>query len=157
MQLNNNNIRNKQMTTIEYTLKDISQEYPVLKNKVRITTPEIFYEEFRSIFKGKVKEQFVVFWLGTSNIVTGFEIVSVGNLNSSVVHPREVFRSAIINNCNSIILAHNHPSGNIEASQEDIKITKVLIKAGEILNIKVLDHIIFCDENYSSMVNSRII
>jgi len=145
------------MTTIEYKLKDVSNEYPVLKNKVKISTPETFYEEFRSIFKGKVKEQFVVFWLGTSNIVTGFEIVSVGNLNSSIVHPREVFRSAIINNCNSIILAHNHPSGNIEASQEDIKITKVLIKAGEILNIKVLDHIIFCDENYSSMVNSRII
>jgi DNA repair protein RadC len=83
------------------------------------------------LFDGQVRERFIVFWLNNSNVVTGFEIITEGILNSSLVHPREVFSGAIVvATCVNIIRAHNHPSGNLEASQEDINITKQLIDAG---------------------------
>lgn len=109
------------------------------------------------MFDGEVKEKFVVFWLNSANIVTGFEVISEGTLNSSVVHSREVFRGAIIATCAHIILAHNHPSGNPEPSTEDISITKRLIEAGKIIDITVFDHIIFAEEKYTSLVDKRII
>ena len=98
-----------------------------------------------------------MFWLNSANVVTGFEIVSEGTLNSSVVHPREVFRGAIIATCANIIIAHNHPSGNLEPSQEDISITKKLVEAGKIIEITVFDHIIFADNSYTSFVEKRLI
>lgn len=109
------------------------------------------------MFEGEVKERFVVFWLSSANIVTGFEIISEGLLNSSVVHPREVFRGAIVATCANIILAHNHPSGNKEPSREDLTITKKLIEAGKIIDIAVFDHIIFAENTYTSFVESRLI
>ena len=109
------------------------------------------------MFDGEVKERFVVFWLNSANVVTGFDVISEGLLNSSLVHPREVFRGAIVATCANIILAHNHPSGNIEASQEDISITAKLVDAGKIIDIKVFDHIIFADESYTSFVSRGLI
>lgn len=101
-------------------------------------------------------EKFIVFWLSTSNKVTGFEIISTGSLNASVIYPREVFRGAIVNNCANIILAHNHPSGNLEPSQEDITLTKKLVECGNTMEIKIFDHIIFGD-GYSSLAERRLI
>jgi DNA repair protein RadC len=89
------------------------------------------------LFDEQVKERFIVFWLNSANIVQGFEIISEGTLNSSVVHPREVFRGAIVATCANIIVAHNHPSGNSEASNEDIVLTKKLVEAGKIVDIQV--------------------
>lgn len=109
------------------------------------------------MFDGQVKERFIVFWLSSSNIVTGFEIISEGILNASVVHPREVFRGAIVATCASIILAHNHPSGNPEPSTEDISITKKLVETGKILDIPVFDHIIFAEDCFVSFVNKRLL
>ena len=109
------------------------------------------------MFDGEVKERFVVFWLNSANVVTGFEVISEGTLNSSVVHPREVFRGAIVATCANIILAHNHPSGNLEPSSEDIAITKKLVEAGKIIDIKVFDHIIFAENTYTSFIEKRII
>ena len=109
------------------------------------------------MFDGEVKERFIVFWLSSSNVVIGFEIVSEGILNASVVHPREVFRGAIVATCASIILAHNHPSGNIEPSNEDISITKQLVEAGKIIDIRIFDHIIFGEDAYTSFVEKRLI
>ena len=80
--------------------------------------------------------------LDTKNKVTGLFKVSQGSLNSSIVHPREVFKRALMQNSNSIILAHNHPSGDVTPSGEDISITRRLQEAGDILGIKVLDHLI---------------
>jgi DNA repair protein RadC len=74
-----------------------------------------------------------------------------------LVHPREVFRGAIVATCANIILAHNHPSGNLEPSREDISITKKLVEAGKIVDISVLDHIIFGDDGYTSFVEKRLI
>ena len=108
------------------------------------------------MFEGQVRERFIVFWLNNSNVVTGFEVVSEGILNSSLVHPREVFRGAIVATCANIILAHNHPSGNTEPSNEDIQMTKQLIEAGKIIGINVYDHIIFCEGAYMSFVEKRM-
>jgi DNA repair protein RadC len=109
------------------------------------------------LFDGEVKERFVVFWLSSANIITGFEIISEGTLNASVVHPREVFRGAIVATSANIIVAHNHPSGNPEPSQEDISLTKKLVEAGKIIEISVFDHIIFAEDTYTSFVERRII
>lgn len=97
-------------------------------------------------------EIFRVILLSSSNTIIREVIISSGTLNASIVHPREVFRLAITESCASIILLHNHPSGNVEPSKEDIKITKQLVEAGKIIDIKVLDHIIIGGNRYSSFV-----
>ena len=104
-----------------------------------------------------MKERFAVFWLSSANVVTGFEVISEGLLNSSLVHPREVFRGAIVSTCANIILAHNHPSGNPEPSTEDISITKKLVEAGKIIEIAVFDHLIFADDAFTSFVSRGLI
>ncbi|MBU2492394.1 MAG: DNA repair protein RadC [Bacteroidetes bacterium] len=143
--------------TISWKFSDTSEQYPQLKDKkIKITSPNDLYEAFRFLFDGEVKERFVVFWLSSCNIVSGFEVISEGLLNSSLVHPREVFRGAIIATCANIILAHNHPSGNVDPSMEDIKITKKLVEAGKIIDISVFDHIIFCENQYTSFIERRL-
>jgi DNA repair protein RadC len=99
----------------------------------------------------------VVFWLNSVNRVLGFEVVTEGILNSSLAHPREVFRGAVVSTAASIIIAHNHPSENTEPSQEDISITKQLVEAGKIIGIPVHDHIIFASESFISMAALRMI
>ena len=83
----------------------------------RITSPADVFEVVQEMFQGLTVEQFVSVYLSSNNIVMGYDIISMGNLNSSVVHPREVFRGAIVQSCASLILMHNHPSGNPEPKQ----------------------------------------
>jgi len=96
------------------------------------------------------REQFMILHLDTKNRIVKDEIISIGTLNGSIVHPREVFKSAIKESAFAIILVHNHPSGDPNPSDEDIDITKRLFDAGELLNIKVLDHVIIGKDNYWS-------
>ena len=88
------------------------------------------------------EEVFVMLTLNTKHRVTGAFEVSRGNLNSALVHPREVFKRALLNNSAGIIIAHNHPSGDVTPSHDDITTTQRLVEAGEILGINVLDHVI---------------
>ena len=90
------------------------------------------------------KEHFYVIHLDVKNRVELVELVSMGTLSASLVHPRETFRRAVMQGSASIIVAHNHPSGEVEPSDEDTKTTKLLFEAGQLLGIKLLDHIIFC-------------
>lgn len=106
-----------------------------------LLSPKDVWERMEDI-RGSKKEHFVVFYLDSRNQEIKREIVSVGTLNESLVHPREVFEGAVKNNAAAIIVAHNHPSGDLKASQDDIEITKKLIHAGKILDIEVIDHII---------------
>ena len=106
-----------------------------------INSPKDVFERCQD-FKGIAKEVFKVFLLDSNNAVISSEIVSIGTLNMSVIHPREIFKLAILKSANSIILVHNHPSGNIEPSQEDMEVTQRLRKAGELLGIRILDHVI---------------
>ena len=96
-------------------------------------------------------ENFIILSLNTKNKIAGMHTVSIGSLNASIVHPREVFKAAILNNASGIICLHNHPSGDPEPSKEDIEITKRLIEAGKILGIEVLDHVIIGEQRYLSM------
>jgi len=103
-------------------------------------------------YSNKKQEYFLAFSLNGANDIQAKRVITIGLLNSSQVHPREVFSDCIKDRAASIILAHNHPSGNVEPSREDIVVTKKLQKAGDILGIPVLDHIIFSDSNTFSML-----
>ena len=123
----------------------------------KITSPQDIAEIFIPILRDEVKEKFIVVCLNSANRVIKYETISVGNLNSSVVHPREIFKVAIDNTSASIILIHNHPSGNPEPSNEDISITKKIVESGKILDIPVFDHLIIAGEMYTSFVEKRLI
>jgi len=100
-------------------------------------------------------EKFYIFTLNTKNKIAGIHLISQGDLNSSLVHPREVFKRAILNNASRIMLLHNHPSGDTTPSLSDDKITKRLSEAGKLLGINVLDHIIIGDNCYSYYQNKK--
>lgn len=102
-------------------------------------------------FRSKQKEHFCVFFLDTRQRIIGRETISIGTLNTSLVHPRECFRTAIVKNCCSIIIAHNHPSGSLEPSAEDLSLTKRLVEGGKLIGIEVLDHVIVTAEAYVSL------
>ncbi len=104
-----------------------------------------FFRRYWQRCPGNDQERFVVACLDTKNRVQSVVLVTVGTLDASLVHPREVFKPAIIEGASSVILSHNHPSGNTTPSREDIQVTDRLTKAGELLGITVLDHIIYGD------------
>lgn len=105
----------------------------------------------------ETKEQFIVLMLSTKNHVLAMPVISVGTLNASIVHPREVFRQAINFSAAAMILVHNHPSGDPSPSKEDIDLTAQMVEAGKILGINVLDHVIIGDKRYVSMKEKGII
>jgi len=140
---NNNNRYIKRRKTLPFLVT----EY---KNEVKLTDAQAVYNELRDI-KDASKEIFVIFCLDTKNKVILREIVTIGLLDASLVHPREIFRQAILVNSKSIILAHNHPSGDTKPSTQDIKVTKMIADAGNILNIKVLDHVIAGKNSFTSL------
>lgn len=123
----------------------------------KITSPSDVAEIFIPLLRDEVKEQFIVVCLSSANKIIRYEKISIGNLNSSVVHSREIFKTAIENNSASIILIHNHPSENPEPSNEDISITKKLVDAGKIMDIPIFDHIIIAGNSYTSFVERRLI
>ncbi|HCP08779.1 MAG TPA: hypothetical protein DIT25_03215 [Candidatus Moranbacteria bacterium] len=130
----------------------------ILKDKksALILSPKDVWENCKDIRDHK-KEHFVIFYLDTRNQEIEREIISVGILNSNLVHPREVFEPAIKHTAAQIILAHNHPSGNPEPSDDDVAITKRLMEAGKILGIEVLDHVIVSRNAYCSLKEKCVI
>lgn len=120
-------------------------------DKPLVRTPEEVAALVRGKLKGKKKEYFLALLLDTRNQLIKVSEISIGSLDASIVHPREVFKEVISASAASVIFAHNHPSGNPEASEDDIKLTKRLVEAGEILGIDVLDHIIIGDKSYLSL------
>jgi len=119
--------------------------------KIAVKSPEDVIKAVKNKVKGKKKEHFFVLSLDTRNHLIESEEVSKGNLDSSIVHPREVFQKAISNSAASVIFVHNHPSGDPTPSNDDIQLTKRLIKVGELIGIEVLDHIVVCDNAHLSM------
>ena len=130
----------------------------LLKNKksVLIISPQDVFKETKDIRDNK-KEHFVIFYLDARNQEIKREIISIGTLNANLVHPREVFEPAIKNNAAQIIVAHNHPSGDTEPSEDDLIITKKLVEAGKILGIEVLDHIIVTKNTFISLKEKNLI
>ncbi|MEW5842308.1 MAG: JAB domain-containing protein [Bacteroidota bacterium] len=142
--------------TIVWKFRDVEESYPELGDTKdsKICSPWDMYRTFKFLFDHEVREKFVVFWLSAANKVIGFEVITEGTLSSTIVEPREVFRGAIVASCKSIIVAHNHPSGNKEPSKEDLAITEKLKAAGKIIGIEVLDHIIFTNHDFYSCSNA---
>lgn len=120
-------------------------------SKPLVKSPDDVVGLVRGRLKGKKKEHFLALLLDTRNQLIKVAEVSVGSLDGSIVHPREVFKEAISATAASVVFAHNHPSGDPTASEDDIGLTKRLAEAGEIVGIDVLDHIIIGDKNYLSL------
>ena len=132
----------------------LSTQTPAYKSK-ELTDPKKVYRLIKSKLKDYHKEHFYIIALNSRN--HSIAEVSVGSLNASIVHPREVFAEAIKNKAASVIFAHNHPSGDPEPSEEDLVITKRLTEAGKILGIEIVDHIIAGKSGYFSFKEKEMI
>jgi DNA repair protein RadC len=130
--------------------------YPQAGDSPMVKTPEDVAVLVRSRLKGKKKEYFLAILLDTRSQLIKIAEISIGNLDSSIVHPREVFKEAISASAASVIFAHNHPSGDPQASEDDINLTQRLAKAGEIVGIDVLDHVIIGDKSYLSLKREEL-
>jgi DNA repair protein RadC len=128
-------------------------------SKIKVQSPTEVAKVFQDLLAledsiDQEKEHYYVMHLDTRSQVNMVELVTIGVLNSSVVHPRETYRRAVIAGSAAIIIAHNHPSGKIDPSDEDTEITRVMFEAGNILGIHMLDHVIFTKDNYYSFKNN---
>ncbi|MFZ7120533.1 MAG: RadC family protein [Eubacteriaceae bacterium] len=121
-----------------------------VKKCMKVRSPKDIADLLIEDMKYLKQEHFKIVLLDTKNQILGIETVTIGTLNASLVHPREVYKRAIKKNCSSIIVAHNHPSGDANPSIEDKNITKRLHDSGEILGIKLIDHIVIGYDNYVS-------
>lgn len=124
--------------------------------KPTIQTPKDVVAQV-SYLKNHKKENFVVLYLNARNELLNKETISIGTLNANIVHPREVFEPAITGYSSSVVFVHNHPSGDPEPSEDDLKITKQLVEAGKILGIEVIDHIIIGQESYTSFKDKGLL
>lgn len=115
-----------------------------------IKTPNGATQVFRSLLGNRDREVFAMACMDTKMRITALNIISIGSLNTSLVHPREVFKAAILANADGIMLCHNHPSGNPKPSDEDKKMTNRLIDAGKLLGIKIYDHLILGEDTLFS-------
>ena len=122
-----------------------------------IRTPDDVAALLMPRFRYETKESFIAILLSTKNHVLKTPVISVGSLNASIVHPRELFREAINASAAAVILAHNHPSGDPAPSPEDVSLTRKLVDAGKLLDIPVLDHIVLGDGKYISFKEKGIL
>ncbi len=137
----------------------ISERYAKEKipQKVSLSSPKKVADYLRESIGREKKEHFVVLSFDTRNNILGIDTISIGILNANLVHPRETFETAIHHHAASIIIAHNHPSGNPNPSDEDIKITVKLFEAGKLLDIHVLDHIIIGRNTFYSFKEKQLL
>lgn len=135
----------------KYRLELVKEQSSIYEIERRIDSPKAVESILKKVLniESEPEEVFYMISLNTKKFVTGVFEVSRGTINSSIVHPREVFKRAILNNADSIILAHNHPSGDPNPSKEDVNVTKRLSEAGRIMGVKVLDHIIIGNSMFS--------
>jgi DNA repair protein RadC len=121
------------------------------ENLVVIRSPQDVSNLLMDRLRFQTKEHFLTLHLDTKNQIIGEDLVSIGSLNASIVHPREIFKPVLKRSAASIICVHNHPSGDPTPSREDIDVTRRIVEAGNILGIDVLDHVIIGDQKYASL------
>ncbi|MGC7929588.1 RadC family protein [Lysinibacillus sp. VIII_CA] len=127
------------------------RESSLLYTKRSIRSPEDAYELIKDFLEDRDREHFIVVSLNTKNQPVSINICHIGSLNASLVSPREVMKSAILSSAASIMVFHNHPSGDTSPSQEDISVTSRLKEAGRLIGIELLDHLIIGDGKYLSL------
>jgi DNA repair protein RadC len=125
------------------------------EGKAQVKSPEDVISAIGGTLRGKKREHFLTLLLDTRNRLIRVATVSMGSLDSSIVHPREVFKEAISASAASVIFVHNHPSGDPEPSEDDLELTRRLVEAGKLLGILVLDHVILGDGTFVSLKGSR--
>lgn len=124
------------------------------KDNIKLNSSTNIYNYFKNIFIDEKQENFYAVYLDTKSKLISYKLLFKGTVNSSCVHPREVFKYAFLESAYSIIVMHNHPSGDSTPSKEDIKLTGILFEVGKITAIPVVDHIIFGNNNYYSFYES---
>ncbi len=127
---------------------ELSKRY-LIKQNPKITCAKDVVEELKA-YRDKRQEYFLAIYLDGANYICHHQVITIGTLNESLVHPREVFAPAVEHRCASVIVAHNHPSGSLNPSSADIQITRRLKESGKLLGIELIDHIILTKESYVS-------
>lgn len=146
----NTNTPSEQRATREISFRSVDVSYGRKRKQPTIKSAADVALWFRSVVPNNSQEHVIALYLGGAHEPIGFSVVATGTANMCVVHPREVFQRAVLLGACKIILAHNHPSDNLEPSTEDQKVTAQIKDAGEVLGIKLLDHVIFTDDGYYS-------
>ena len=131
----------------------INTKIPSIKG-IHLNKSQLVYEYYKDKLSNKKQEYFYAIYLDNRKKVLGEKLLFIGTINFSIVHPREVFKEAYSLSSSAIILVHNHPGNNCLPSNQDIETTNNLIKAGEILGIKIIDHVIVCENNYYSFLEN---
>ena len=127
------------------------------RNYIKIKRGIDVFNNFKDLFLNVKQEQFYCLYLNNKNIVIERKLLFMGTINRSVVHPREIFKNAYLCSASGIICLHNHPSGDINPSMEDKRLTKALVDIGKIQNIPILDHIIIGEDNYFSFMENDLL
>ncbi|MBL0226126.1 MAG: DNA repair protein RadC [Geobacteraceae bacterium] len=149
-------IRFKQIKAIYETLTVKEDIANYLKTGTRFTAPQQVADTFQFLMK-ETKEMFLTLHLDGKNKIICCDLVSIGSLNQSIVHPRETFKTALLSNAAAILCIHQHPTGDPTPSAEDIAITRRLKEAGEIIGVKLIDHVIIGDGAYLSFVERGLL
>ena len=121
-----------------------------IKKFIYVNNPEIIYELYRKKFEFVKQEHFIVLSLNVKNAIIGEQTIFIGTLSQSLIHPREIFKCVIINSASSFICLHNHPSGDVTPSKNDIEVTRQLLEIARLLTIPLVDHLIIGKNNYFS-------
>jgi DNA repair protein RadC len=122
-----------------------------LDEKFKVSSSEDIFGNIKSINIDYQQEHFLVFFLNVKNRLIGQEVVFKGAVDACILDPKVIFRKALVKNASKIIIAHNHPSGSLDPSPEDLELTDKMVQLGNDLDLKVLDHIIFSDKFYKSL------
>jgi DNA repair protein RadC len=122
-----------------------------------IRGPADVFNLMRPRFKNADREQFFAILVNTKNVVLSVELISMGSLNASIVHPREILKPAILQSAASVILVHNHPTGDPAPSREDVEFTRRFAKCGELVGIPLLDHVVIGEGSYHSLKESGVL
>lgn len=148
----------KRKELVVFAVRELSERWLRQKDKPSIIHgPEDAAAYARDFLALKTREHFCVMLLNTKNHVIGWHVISIGSLTASIVHPREVFTNAIIHHAAAIVVAHNHPSGDPTPSREDIAVTQRLVKAGKIMDIPIIDHIIVGNNAFASLKEKNLL
>jgi DNA repair protein RadC len=138
-------------------VKESSFLYESDGERRKVSSPKQAFDLVKNMFKGLDREMMVAAYLNTKNEPLAVSKISVGSLSTSIVHPREILKAAILSNAAGFILYHNHPSSNLDCSKEDMNVTKRVKEAGEIIGINLIDHLIIYEDRFMSMKENHYI